>query len=384
MAITTAQDSDAFLEGQGQQINLANLDAELSKLWGPAATRAGGPDIEQPTVTRIVLANLVVAGQPADFNHCAKVIDTVVARFPCRMILVRETEQTERKVRAEISAVCHLPAPGQPQVCSERIVLTSNAKSRDLVPGTIRSVLEPDIPMFLWWWGDPRPQGVLYHDLADESIRVILDLPDPGTPPEVLDFALANGQYQYGRDTAWCGITPWRELVCQHFDTAERQALLKRIDTLKVEAVAPNTESPSRAAAWLVGWLAGQLGWAPTGTPKRIGSSIDAWFHGPNGPVSTSIRSSLDSSLHASHIQTLTLSLQGQKGPETLRIHRPSPLTDQVQITTDSPHKWILPSVVTAPEMDAARRVAEALEAARFDPPAQRARPHVVWLLRQS
>ena len=55
--------SDDFLSGQGVPVDLHDVETELTRLWGPAAERAGGPVPEQPNVTRIVLANLVVIGQ---------------------------------------------------------------------------------------------------------------------------------------------------------------------------------------------------------------------------------------------------------------------------------------------------------------------------------
>ena len=59
MAQTDAM-TDSFLAGQGIPVDLRHVETELTKLWGPAAEQAGGPELENPHVTRIVLANLVV------------------------------------------------------------------------------------------------------------------------------------------------------------------------------------------------------------------------------------------------------------------------------------------------------------------------------------
>ena len=53
--------SDAFLSGQGIPVALDEIEGELVRLWGPSAGRVGGPDLENPNVTRVALANLVVA-----------------------------------------------------------------------------------------------------------------------------------------------------------------------------------------------------------------------------------------------------------------------------------------------------------------------------------
>ena len=119
----TETSSDAFLSGQGIPVDPHDIETELTRLWGPAAERVGGPSPESPNVTRIVLANLVVASRLADAPRLDGVLDTLTTRYPCRAIVALRTDEPDRRVSAEVSALCHLPAPGLPQVCSERIVL---------------------------------------------------------------------------------------------------------------------------------------------------------------------------------------------------------------------------------------------------------------------
>src|SRR5882757_4598838 len=129
--------TDAFLQGQGIPVDPNRIETELTRLWGPAAQRAGGPDVENPTVTRVVLANLVVGTRGSDAGRIEGVLDTVVTRYPCRAIVLRQGDEPGRHVSAEISALCHLPAPGMPQVCSERIVLRAGSQGLDLLPGAV-------------------------------------------------------------------------------------------------------------------------------------------------------------------------------------------------------------------------------------------------------
>ena len=43
--------SDAFLSGQGIPVEPGQIEAELTRLWGPAAERAGGPELESPIIS---------------------------------------------------------------------------------------------------------------------------------------------------------------------------------------------------------------------------------------------------------------------------------------------------------------------------------------------
>src|SRR5262245_27788076 len=119
----TEATSDAFLQGRGIPVSMRDIESALSELWGPAAERVEGPDLDHPAVTRVVLANLVVVGPSGDGSRIASVLDAVVASYPCRSIVLRATDDPGRTVDAEVSASCHLPAPGLPQVCSEWIAL---------------------------------------------------------------------------------------------------------------------------------------------------------------------------------------------------------------------------------------------------------------------
>src|SRR4051794_7237180 len=101
--------SDAFLQGQGIPVGLREIETTLQQLWGPAAEVVGGPEPEHPNVTRVVLANLVVERLTQDVGALRPVVESVITRYPCRAIVVRGSDDAERRITAEVSALCHLP-----------------------------------------------------------------------------------------------------------------------------------------------------------------------------------------------------------------------------------------------------------------------------------
>ncbi len=384
--------TDSFLAGQGIPVDLGQVETELSKLWGPAAEQAGGPEVENPHVTRIALANLVVECLVGDCGPLCGVLETVIARFPCRAIVLRGSDDPGRRIAAEVSALCHLPAPGLPQVCSERIVLRAGPNAVDLVPGAVRPLLESELPMILWWTGDPRLQEPLFRNLADECSRLILDLPDPGADVEALRLGLDPAVCPFSRDTAWFGLTRWRELIAQFFDPPCPSDALARINSVHITAIASEANRTPRVAVWLAAWLAGQLGWKPQGQPGLSTSDpeteLHAEFAGPRGTIPVRITTRPDRSTSASGPRvmgvTITAEGPGGSGTEVFSLARPAIDSTAVRVDAESVEVCRLPRLVEAPELDPARRIAAAMESSRIDPPFQKALPIALWLLEQN
>jgi glucose-6-phosphate dehydrogenase assembly protein OpcA len=385
--------TESFLDGHGIPVDLAKIETELAELWGPAAEQAGGPEVDNPHVTRIALANLVVDCLTGAGAAPGQVLETVIARYPCRTIVLLGDDNPERHIRAEVSALCHLPAPGLPQVCSERIVLRVGASAIDLVPGTVRPLLEADLPMVLWWTSDPRRHERLFRDLAGECSRLVLDLPDPAAPAGALRVGLDPTLCQSSRDSAWFAITRWRELVAQFFDSPAGLESLRAIKSVEIEALSPDATRAPRLAIWLAAWLAGQSGWQPLGQPTieapngslGRGSVLEAQFRTSGGEAVVRVltRPAPAGAAAVPQLETVTIKAEcaGAKKAETYEIHRPVPQSPIVVVEADAPHLCCLPSMIDAPEPDPARRIAAALESSRLDPPFQRALPIALWLL---
>jgi glucose-6-phosphate dehydrogenase assembly protein OpcA len=379
--------SDAFLHGQGILVELRDVEMTLEQLWGPAADVIGGPQRENPNLTRIVLANLVIERLSMSAASLRPVVEEVVARYPCRVIGVRESDDKARRITAEVSAYCHLPDPGMPQVCSERILLRAGPDSVGLIAGAVRPLLEADLPLVLWWTTDPLAHEALFRDLGDECSRLLLDLPDPGTSAQSLVLGLDPAICACSRDTAWYGLARWRELLAGFFDLPCHQEALARIDSLRIEALSPDPSKPPRLAVWLAAWMAGQLDWKQQGKPDNQatehGSLFSAEFLGPRGTLAVEIITSrLPSGMPSLPCLTgVTLTAVGTEGTETFCLKRPTPDSPDVRIAAKAPDRCQLSSMVRAPEPDLPDRIAAALEASRFDQPFDTARPIAIWLL---
>ena len=94
-----------FIEGQGISVALRDVETELARLWAPAAEQLGTTNQDAPNVTRVVLANLVVECLSGNAQSLSPVLETVIARFPCRAILLCNSPDPDRRITAESRAL---------------------------------------------------------------------------------------------------------------------------------------------------------------------------------------------------------------------------------------------------------------------------------------
>jgi len=268
-----------------------------------------------------------------------------------------------------------------PQVCSERILLRTGTSGIDLIPGAIRPLLEADLPLVLWWVGDPREALPLFHELVAEATRVVHDLPDPTTDPSAIPVALDLASAPFGRDLAWFGATKWRELTAQFFDPIGREETLSRITAVTIVAEASSLDHPPRVAAWVAAWLAGQLGWKPKSRTLTGPNKLMATFLGPTGEIRVHLWSELHAEARPAVLSSISITAIEETNELSFRLSR---LNEAVAVEFHSGIECRLPRLVHAEEFNVPDRVSAALESARDDPPYRKALPHMIWLVEGS
>ena len=316
-------------------------------------------------------------------------LETVIARFPCRAIVVLGSDDPGRRIAAEVSALCHLPAPGLPQVCSERIVLRAGPNAIDLIPGAVRPLLEAELPVVLWWTGDPRTMSRCSATWPTSARGWSSTCPTPAPTSRRSGSGLDPTLCPFSRDTAWFGLTRWRELVAQFFDPPCSFDALKRIDAVRIEVLSPDL-SPAAPHRRLAGGLAGRPARLEAAGPSHSpgdGFRIDrpAEFIGPNGTVTVEITTRPVPS-HLPPLPRLAgvaITAKLTKGAERRDVSTRSPgaRLDGRPSRFETTDSCRLPRLVEAPELDAAHRVGAALESSRVDPPFHNALPIALWLL---
>jgi glucose-6-phosphate dehydrogenase assembly protein OpcA len=223
------------------------------------------------SVARASVLNLVVyAEREVHARRAARSISDLALRHPSRAIVVLADRVPENGVDARIQMYCQLPTvDAHTQVCYEQILLRAHGDSDTRLASAVIPLLVPDLPVFIWWTGNPPFARRQFADLLSVADRLIFDSADFARPDQTLPrlarlCAEARGRYGV-TDLNWTRLTPWREIVSTFFDVPAYRPLLDAITGLRVGFAVDmdGREIHPSQALLLVGWLASRLGWRP-------------------------------------------------------------------------------------------------------------------------
>jgi len=355
----------ALLTAEGAELtDPEQVERALAALWKPPP--AFGPRDATQQATRVCAANLVAVAGQQDWTRLGHVLGELSPDYPTRTIvwLVPDTARTRRarhrSVRGWVFALCHLPQPSRPQVCSEQIVLRGSAgRGRDMVR-TLLPLLESDVPTMTWW---RLPAGSLaswYAALCGLSDRLVIDAGLTGVT-QVRQAARCAV-----REIGWYRTAGWREWIAELFDTAADEPF-PEIEQVHIRLGGEAAETRVDAL-WIAAFLAGQLGWRPVrredgvfvlGSRRRtIPVRLDVDTQGPPG------------------IETVAI----LAGPRRYEITRAGCGRCAYRITYQTDRLCRPARCVEPPGLDAADALVAAFTGRPTDPAFDRAAPIAAWM----
>jgi glucose-6-phosphate dehydrogenase assembly protein OpcA len=259
-----------------------DIEKTLTALWKEyAATTPPGGVVG----ARARLANLVsyCRSKPETESAMAEIAELNSVR-PVRSILV--STQTGRSAKEAEAAIKCGTAHAKP-VCYEEVLLRLSEDAVQLLPSVVEPLTIPDLPVYLWFPGDPQLDDPQVDRLLTLTDRVVTDSHHFARPAN--QFRRLHHWMEYFRgeivftEMTWARLGTWREAVGKLFDATENRALLPGIREVVVTSVHGAGE-PSDRAMLMTGWLASKLGWRPErlerGHPSR------AVYTSDTGPVS--------------------------------------------------------------------------------------------------
>ena len=201
-----------LIDGQGIPVELRDVDAELARLWGPAALEVDGLR-EARHITGVVLANLVLECLDGDAQArtCAGNRGGTIPLPDDRALQVGRRCAKGHSRDLGYCAICRLRG-------SRRSARSTSCCGQDRTRSIFFLVLcgRSSRPTCRTCSGGRAIPGSIphsIHELAQTCSRLVLDLGDQCTDAEALRLGLNSSHGTSSHDSVWFGLTRWRELV---------------------------------------------------------------------------------------------------------------------------------------------------------------------------
>lgn len=244
----------------------------LTHAWQQRATVGG----EDALVRASTLNLLIYSPGPELAREVQDLLPVVVEKHPCRVIHIQaQPAATESVLRAWTEVHTVALGQGVRQLCCEQVTIDAQGDSVIGLEGAVMPLLDPELPVYLWWRGDPPFEGELFERLVETADCMVFDSADFGEPDEDLEWLadlVATQPFEIAySDVNWARLTAWRALTAQFFDGIEYRDHLRRISSVRIGYAEPGArDGRVSAQAWLLlGWLASRLGWRVHTPPQR-------------------------------------------------------------------------------------------------------------------
>ena len=245
--------------GPGIEVPLPELGKQLKQLWQ-----------SNDALTKASLANFAIYSEDVtSLAENTEVIREVTREHACRALLIAaDPGAKEVSVRAWITAHCQLTGGGRKSVCSEQIAFLISGQSPSLVPNTVFSWLESDLPLTFWWQGgfSPRWEPHLYAVID----RLVIDSDGWENPLPQLHLLERAWRDDHGgftvNDLSWTRVLHLRLAMAAAFDEPGMLEHLAEVEIIEIDYGTGHR----LAARMLAAWMISQAGWTlESGRPSE-------------------------------------------------------------------------------------------------------------------
>ncbi len=267
-----ARPGEPMLRWTSHVTSLDDVERELSRIWAEPDLMVAidGESTGRHIAARTSVMNLVVvARQPEVGEHAAGIISRLTGRHPSRTLIVQSADPDGPSwCDARIQALCVLPRPDAPETCSELIFLTSGGEAGRHLSALVAPLLIHDLPVTVWWPGEPQLTGAPVLELLESADRMIVDGSHWNGDGLGRLRQLAGLYHRFDRlsirDFALVRQSRWREAIATVFDLPDLLPYLGYLRRIAVtygthdatgEPGTTNVVKPVYHASWLASRL---------------------------------------------------------------------------------------------------------------------------------
>ena len=281
-----ATPGEPTLRWAGHARSVAEIERELGRIWTlPQALAARGGSTERTVAARTSVLNLVVVARSPELGErAASTLAMGTGRHPSRtMILIPTDPDGPGWLRADVKAYCMVPRADAPETCAEQVYVMAGGDTGRHLEAIVAPLLVHDLPVTVWWPGDPPFGTPLASAMVSMADRLVVDgshWTGDGLDRLAALAALARAAQPIS-DFAIMRQARWREAVASVFDRVE---FLPYLRSLRRVAVTYATHGGPQAEAstnlvkpiYHVAWLASRLGLRVTKPLTRVGQAAPA------------------------------------------------------------------------------------------------------------
>jgi glucose-6-phosphate dehydrogenase assembly protein OpcA len=258
------------LRWAGHATTVADVERQLGRIWTlPQQSAAREGSTERAVAARTSVLNLVVVARTPELGErAAATLAMGTGRHPSRtLILVPTDPDGPAWLRADVKAYCMVPRAGAPETCAEHVYLTAGGDAGRHLEAVVAPLLIHDLPVTVWWPGDPPFSDPLTAALVSTADRLVVD--GSRWSGDGLDrlraLAVIARTTLPISDFALMRQARWREAVASVFERAELQPYLRslrRIDLAYATPGGPGSEAATNLVKpiYHASWLASRLG----------------------------------------------------------------------------------------------------------------------------
>ncbi len=388
---------EPILRWSARAHSIAEIETQLARIWSSPdlTTTIDGENARHIAARTSVMNLVVVARRPELAERCAATIQSLTGRHPSRTIVIQSADPDGPSWQdARIEAHCMLPRDDAPEICAETIHLTCGGESGRHLAAIATPLIVHDLPVTVWWPGEPPFTSRSAQDLLAAADRLVVDgstwngdgLAKLREMAELLKTTRLSVS-----DFALVRQSRWREAIASTFDDPDFLPYLRSIRRIAVtygthdETGAPGSTNLVKPI-YHVGWLASRLGLsvvkplAPVSGSAQIGGTFRAQHGARSRPaMSRGLGATLSDGRAEVAVVIRPVSSPMPAGTtlrvELLAVMRGSELRTDVTAEAETVHVRVWQDGVEVLERGfrAARRtdvdlLAEAIESGRRDP----------------
>jgi glucose-6-phosphate dehydrogenase assembly protein OpcA len=251
--------------------SIAEVESQLARIWSGQDLMAdvdGRPG--RHIAARTSVMNLVVvARRPEIAERCAATIQALTGRHPSRTIVIQSADPDGPSwLEAQVEAHCVLPREDAPETCAETIHVTCGGESGRHLAAIATPLIIHDLPVTVWWPGEPPLTTAAARDLLATADRLVVDgssWSGDGLARLTELAALQESSRLVISDFALVRQSRWREAIASIFDDPGFLPYLRSLRRIAVtygahdEADTPGSTNLVKPI-YHVAWISSRLG----------------------------------------------------------------------------------------------------------------------------